>query len=765
MATVLGVSSGLTAQKNDEINKKAAEIVSKMTLAEKVGQTAQISIDLVIKGKDTPPTSTLEMDMDKLREAIVKYHVGSILNSPNTRARTPEWWTKAVEQMQSVAMNETRVKVPIIYGLDQIHGATYTAGSTMFPQEITVAASWNPAHARKMGEITAYETRASNVPWTFSPVLDLGLDPRFSRQYEGFGEDPYVGSVFGRELIKGYEGDDNNIGNPHKVAACMKHFLGYSAPISGKDRTPSYIPDNVLREYHVPAFQAAVDAGVHTVMINSGIINNVPVHASYELLTTLLRKEMGFEGMIVTDWEDINKLYSRDKMVTSIKEAIKTGINAGIDMSMIPIAYKEYCQLLTELVNEGQVPMSRLDDAATRVVALKLKLNLFDVPNTDRKDYPEFNSKAYQQASYDAAADGITLLKNAGNVLPLKKGVKILIAGPNAVSKRSLNGGWTFSWQGEKIDEFSDKYHNLLDAIRLKFGKENVSYVPGVSYTNETKWDTEHKDKYDEAIAAAKNVDYIVLCLGENSYCEKPGDLNDLYLNELQTELAQEMLKLNKKVILVLSEGRPRLISKFSSKLDAIVQTYLPGVYGADALADILAGDVNPSGKLPYTYPAFPNSLVPYYHKYAEEQVNTDAAYNYEGDYNFEYPFGYGLSYTTFAYSNPRINKAELPLGSNEDILISIDVTNTGNREGKEVVQLYSSDLYASLVPDMKRLRRFEKITLKAGETKTVAFKLNVNDLSFINLDNKRVVEPGDFVFQVGSSSDDAANKIAFTVK
>lgn len=765
MATVLGVSSGLTAQKNDEINKKAAEIVSKMTLAEKVGQTAQISIDLVIKGKDTPPTSTLEMDMDKLREAIVKYHVGSILNSPNTRARTPEWWTKAVEQMQSVAMNETRVKVPIIYGLDQIHGATYTAGSTMFPQEITVAASWNPAHARKMGEITAYETRASNVPWTFSPVLDLGLDPRFSRQYEGFGEDPYVGSVFGRELIKGYEGDDNNIGNPHKVAACMKHFLGYSAPISGKDRTPSYIPDNVLREYHVPAFQAAVDAGVHTVMINSGIINNVPVHASYELLTTLLRKEMGFEGMIVTDWEDINKLYSRDKMVTSIKEAIKTGINAGIDMSMIPIAYKEYCQLLTELVNEGQVPMSRLDDAATRVVALKLKLNLFDVPNTDRKDYPEFNSKAYQQASYDAAADGITLLKNAGNALPLKKGVKILIAGPNAVSKRSLNGGWTFSWQGEKIDEFSDKYHDLLDAIQLKFGKENVSYVPGVSYTNETKWDTEHKDKFDEAIAAAKNVDYIVLCLGENSYCEKPGDLNDLYMNELQTELAQEMLKLNKKVILVLSEGRPRLISKFSSKLDAIVQTYLPGVYGADALADILAGDVNPSGKLPYTYPAFPNSLVPYYHKYAEEQVNTDAAYNYEGDYNFEYPFGYGLSYTTFAYSNPRINKAELPLGSNEDILISIDVTNTGNREGKEVVQLYSSDLYASLVPDMKRLRRFEKITLKAGETKTVAFKLNVNDLSFINLDNKRVVEPGDFVFQVGSSSDDAANKIAFTVK
>lgn len=765
MATALGVTSGLTAQNNNEINKKAAEIVSKMTLAEKVGQTAQISIDLVCKGTDTPPTSTLEIDIDKLREAIVEYHIGSILNSPNTRARTSEWWTKTVEQIQGVAMKETRVKVPVIYGLDQIHGATYTAGSTMFPQEITVAASWNPVHARKMGEITAYETRASNVPWNFSPVLDLGLDPRFPRQYEGFGEDPYVGAVFGRELIKGYEGDDNNIANPTKVAACMKHFLGYSAPISGKDRTPAYIPDNVLREYHIPAFQAAVDAGVHTVMINSGIINNVPVHASYDLLTTLLRDEMGFQGMIVTDWEDINKLYSRDKMVPSIKEAIKAGINAGIDMSMIPIAYKEYCQLLIELVNEGKVPMSRLNDAATRVVALKLKLNLFDVPNTYRKDYPEFNSKAYQRASYNAAADGITLLKNEGNILPLKKGVKILVTGPNAVSKRSLNGGWTFSWQGEKIDEFGDRYHNLLDAIQLKFGKENVSYVPGVSYTNETKWDTEHKDKFDEAIAAAKKVDYIVLCLGENSYCEKPGDLNDLYLNELQTELAQEMLKLGKKVILVLSEGRPRLISKFSSKLDAIVQTYLPGIYGADALVDILAGDVNPSGKLPYTYPAFPNSLVPYYHKYAEEQVNTDAAYNYEGDYNFEYPFGYGLSYTTFSYSNPKINKSDLLANSTEEILISIDVTNTGKREGKEVVQLYSSDLYASLVPDVKRLRRFEKITLKAGETKTVTFKLNVNDLSFINLQNKRVVEPGDFKFQIGSSSDDTKNTISFTVK
>jgi len=765
VATALGLSSGLWAQGNTDADKKAAEIVSKMTLAEKIGQMSQIAIDVVCKGQDTPPTTTLELDMEKLREAIVDYHVGSILNAPNTRARTPEWWSNIISQIQQVATNETRVKVPIIYGLDQIHGATYTAGSTMFPQEVNLAASWNPVHARKMGEITAYETRASNVPWTFSPVLDLGPDPRFPRQYEGFGEDPYIASVLGYELIKGIEGDDNNIGHPHKIAANMKHFLGYGVPISGKDRTPAYIPMNVLLEYHVPAFQAAIDAGVHTVMLNSGIINNEPVHASYELSTRLLRDVMGFQGMIVTDWEDINKLYNRDKMVPTIKEAIKAGINAGIDMSMIPYDYKQFCTLLTELVEEGEVPMSRIDDAATRVVAVKLKLNLFDVPNTLSKDYPEFNSKEFQKASYDAAAESMTLLKNEGNVLPLKKGSKILVTGPNAVSLRSLNGGWTFSWQGEKIDEFADNYNNLLQAIQEKYGKENVTYVPGVSYTKETQWATEYKDRFDEAVAAARNADYVILCLGENSYCEKPGDLDDLYLNDLQTELAKEVLKAGKKTILVLSEGRPRVISKFSSQVDAIVQTYLPGIYGAEALADVLAGDVNPSGKLPYTYPAFPNSLIPYYHKHAEEQVNTDSAYNYEGDYNFEYPFGHGLSYTTFTYSNAKINTNQQSLGSSNEIVITVDVTNSGNIAGKEAVQLYSSDLFASLIPDVKRLRRFEKVELNAGETKTVTFKLTQNDLSFINLENKRVVEPGDFEFQIGASSADIKAKLAFNIQ
>jgi beta-glucosidase len=746
----------------------AAHFVSQMTLAEKIGQMSQISIDQLLDGKDTPPISTLQINPAKLREAIVDYHLGSVLNAPGTRARTPEWWTNVIAEMQKAA-NEDRLKIPIIYGLDQIHGASYTAGATLFPQEINLAASWNPAHARKMGEITAYETRASNVPWTFSPVMDLGIDPRWSRQWEAFGEDPYVASVFVREEIKGLEGEDNNIGASNKIAACMKHCLGYGAPISGKDRTPAYIPSQVLREYHVPAFQSAIDAGAHTIMINSAIINNVPVHASYDLLTTLLREEMGFRGMIVTDWEDINKLQNRDRMVPTIKEAIKASINAGVDMSMIPYDYKQFITLLTELVNEGEVPVSRIDDAVTRIIQLKLDLNLFDVPNTYAKDYPKFNAKEFQQASYEAAIDGITLLKNKDGMLPLQTGAKIFVTGPNAVSKRALNGGWTFSWQGEKVDEFGATYLTLLDAIQQKYGKANVNYVPGVSYDNDKKYYDEHKDCFDEAIAAAKQADYVILCLGENSYCEKPGDLDDLYLSDLQTELAKGVLaeatKAGKKVILVLSEGRPRLISKFSNQVDAIVQTYLPGPYGADALADILAGDVNPSGKLPYTYPAFPNSLIPYYHKYAEEQENNDVAYNYEGDYNFEYPFGHGLSYTTFAYSNSKINAATAPLGSNNEIVISVDVTNTGKVTGKEVVQLYSADLYASLIPDVKRLRRFEKVELKSGETKTVTFKLTQTDLSFINLQNKRIVEAGDFEFQLGASSADIKAKLPFTVK
>jgi beta-glucosidase len=757
------LTAACTSQPQGDVDRQAAALVSQMTLEEKVGQMAQISLDMLCTGEDAP-SAVVRLDLDKLREAVVTYHVGSILNTTNNRARTTEWWNGVITQIQEMARSETRLKIPILYGLDEIHGATYVAGSTIFPQEIGLAATWNPAHAKRMGEIAAYETRAAGVPWNFAPVLDLGADPRWARQYENFGEDPYLSSVFGYHLVKGYEGDSNRVSDATKVAACMKHFLGYSTPVSGKDRTPAYIPDNVLLEYHVPPFQAAVDAGVHSVMINSGSINNQPVHASYELLSRLLRDQMGFQGVIVTDWSDINNLHHREKMSPTLKEAIKASINAGVDMSMIPYEYKEFCTLLRELVTEGEVPIARINDAVKRIVALKLELGLFETPVTLRHDYPEFHAEVFRQASYEAAADGITLLKNDNQVLPLKKGVKILVAGPNAVSKRAINGGWTFSWQGEKVDEFGEDCHTLLEAIQQRFGKENVSYVPGVSYTGAIEYNTEHKDRFTEAVAAAKKADYVILCLGENSYCEKPGDLHDLYLNDLQAELAQAMLQTEKKIIVVLSEGRPRVISKFSSKVSAIVQTYLSGIYGADALADVLIGKVNPSGRLPYTYPAFPNSLAPYYHKHSEEQTKSAGAYNYEGDYNPEYPFGFGLSYTTFDYANLRVDKTYLPLGSSEEVKISIDVTNTGAREGKEVVQLYSSDLYASLIPDVRRLRRFEKVTLAAGETKTVTFRITLSDLSFVNLENKRVVEPGEFELQVGASSSDIKEKIRFVI-
>ena len=747
------------------IDQKVEALLSKMTLEEKIGQMAQISIDIITRGQDTPPTSTLQIDTEKLRDAVVKYHVGSVLNAPNTRARTAEWWDTAVAEIQRVAMQETRMKIPIIYGLDQNHGSSYTAGSTIFPAPITLAASWNPAQAQRMGEITAYETRASNVPWAFSPVLDLGLDPRWARQNEDFGEDPYLGAMFGEALTKGFQGENPaNIDKNH-IAACAKHFLGYSVPISGKDRTPAYIPENVLLEYHVPAFQAAIDAGAVSIMINSGIINNKPTHADYHILTTILRDQMGFKGMVISDYEDINKLYNRDHMVGSIKDAIREAINAGIDMSMIPNNYVEFCTLLKELVNEGQVSMERIDDAVAHILKLKLELNLFETPNTFLKDYPEFHSKNFQKASYDAAADAITLLKNKDGILPLKKGKKILIVGPNATSMRSLNGGWTFSWQGEKVDEFVKDEHNFLQAIELKYGKENVNYIAGVSYKDESTFDTVYKDHFDEAIAAMQNADVVLLMLGENSYCEKPGDINDLYLSDLQTELAQKIIEKGKPTILILTEGRPRLISKFSQKTDAIIQTYLPGMYGADALADILAGDINPSGKLPYTYPAFPNSLIPYYHKYAEEQSNTDATYSYEGDYNYEFPFGFGLSYATFDYKNAKISAAEQLLDKNAQITVSVDVTNTGKTVGKEVVQLYSADLFASLIPDVKRLRRFEKVELAAGETKTITFTLPQSDLAFVNFDNKKMVEKGDFEFQIGASSADIKAKLAYKIK
>lgn len=627
----------------------------------------------------------------------------------------------------------------------------------MFPQQITVAASWNPKNAFEMARIAAYDTKASSVPWNFSPVLDLGLDARFPRQFETFGEDPYLASQLGEQAILGYQGAENDISTPYTLAACMKHFMGYQITRTGKDRTPAYIPEHQLRELHLPSFQRAIDAGAKTIMINSGLINSLPVHANKYLLTTLLQEELGFKGVILTDWEDINKLHDRDKVASTRKEAIKMAINAGIDMSMVPYDYEEFCEGLVALVNEKQVSEARIDDAVAKILRLKYELNLFEKPLSNPADYPDFGSEKHEQLAYDAAADGITLLQNNKNILPLKKGQKILVTGPNANSMRTLNGAWTYSWQGEKADFFAQKYNTIYEAVRNKFGSKNVRYIPGVSYPINEDYDKEpkyeyydqNKDQFEQAIRAARSADVVLLCVGENTYTEKPGDLNDLQLHPLQLEFAQRIIKSGTPVVLVLNEGRPRLISSIANQVDGIIQTYLPGNHGGDALADILSGEVNPSGKLPYSYPLFQNALTNYNFKPSQVQDNAQGAYNYVGVVKNLFDFGHGLSYTTFETSQLKVDATQV--GRSDSLTISVEVKNTGKVAGKETVMLFSKDHYASLSPDIKRLRRFEKVNLSAGETKELTFTLPVQELAFVNADLETVVEPGTFDLMIGN--------------
>ena len=737
-------------QNQTALQQKVNALLAKMTLEEKVGQMAQITLDVIGKGKDRfSSDEPFTLDEVAMEKALVKYKLGSVLNASNNRARTPEHWFEVVSKIQQMAMSKNKNAIPVLYGIDAIHGETYTAGATMFPQQIGQAATFNRALVLKGAEITAYETRASSIPWAFSPLLDLGADPRFPRQWESFGEDPYLIAELGKQMVYGYQGKDNDIANPFKVAASIKHFLGYQVPLSGKDRTPAIISDQALREYHLPPFKAAIDAGARTIMINSGLINGVPVHANYKILTKLLKEELGFKGLVVTDWGDIENLYKRDHVAKNNKEAVMLAINAGIDMSMIAYQYEPFCDDLIALVKEGKVKQTRIDDAVRRILTVKYELDLFNKPTTNIKDYPEFGSKAYEQAAQNTAAESITLLKNSNNVLPLNKSAKILVTGPNANSMRTLNGAWTYSWQGEKVEDFAAKYNTILEALQNKVGKDNVVYSPGVSYKMSGKYFEEYTDKMEETIAAAKNVDVIVLCLGENSYTETPGNLSDLYLSDLQTELAQKLAATGKTVVLVLNEGRPRVISKFEKKMNAIVQTYLPGNFGGNALADILYGDVNPSGRLPYTYPQFPNALFTYYHKPSEARGTTEGIYNYDADYNPQYVFGYGLSYTTFGYSDIKLSKNTLNKG--ETLNISVDVSNTGKVAGKESGLLYISDLIASdISPDIKRLRGFDKIELKPGESKTVTFKIKAEDIAYVNSELKKVTEAGEFQIQLG---------------
>lgn len=722
--------------------------LKKMTLEEKIGQMCEITIDVVTDFEKSRDGFTLSEAM--LDTVIGKYKVGSLLNVPLSVAQKKEVWAKAIRQIQEKSIKE--IGIPCIYGVDEIHGTTYTLDGTLFPQGVNMGATFNRALVRRGAEISAYETKASCVPWTYAPVVDLGRDPRWPRMWENYGEDAYLNTVMGVEAVLGFQGSDPNHIGRYNVAACVKHYMGYGVPVSGKDRTPSAIPRSELREKHFAPYLAAIRAGALSVMVNSAVDNGMPFHANKELLTDWLKRDLNWDGLIVTDWADINNLCTRDHIAATKKEAIKIAINAGIDMSMVPYE-TSFCTYLKELVEEGEVPMSRIDDAVARVLRLKYRLGLFDNPYWDIAEYDKFGSPEHADGALRAAEESEVLLKNDGNLLPLKQGTKILLAGPNANLMRCLNGGWSYSWQGHRADEFAGAYNTIYEALCNKFGKDNITYEPGVTYApykNDNWWE-ENPVEIEKAVAAAANADVIIACIGENSYCETPGNLNDLTLSANQRNLVKALAATGKPVILVLNEGRPRIINDIEPLAKAVVHVMLPGNYGGDALANLLAGDVNFSGKLPYTYPKYINSLATYDYKPCENVGQMAGNYNYDAVMNVQWPFGFGLSYTSYAYSNLKVDKSSFAPG--DVITVSVDVTNTGSVEGKESVLLYSSDLVASSTPDIKRLRGFDKISLKPGETKTVTLKLAADDLAFVGYDGLWRLEKGDFVLACGGKT------------
>ncbi len=721
---------------------KIRKIISKMSLDDKVGQMCELEIGLLIDNKDGKPV----MNKEKLANAIKTYRVGSVLNTPFGEAQSPEVWYDLISQIQKSSMKE--LGIPDIYGVDQNHGVTYSRGGTMFPQEINIGASFNRALAREGARITAYESRACDIPWVYNPVMDITRYATWSRVWESFGEDPYVNGAMAVEMIKGYQGDDPNRVGPYGVGSCIKHYMGYGASVSGKDRTPGVINPADLREKYFAPFKMAIDAGALSLMVNSGNYNGVPFHANHELLTVWVKEQLNWDGMIVTDWADIHNLWKRDKVAADYKEAIMMSINAGVDMSMVPYD-TEFCTLLKQLVEEGKVSMERIDDAVARILRLKMRLGLFEQPDTNPRDYPLYGSKEHADAALEAAVQSEILLKNAG-VLPLAKGKKILVTGPNANSMRCLNGGWTYTWQGTDDPKFHEQYNTIYEALRDKFGADNVTLEQGMDYVQDYgKWQEEQNLRIADAVAAAKNADIVVACIGENSYNETPGNINDLTLSANQLELVKELYKVGKPVVLILSGGRPRIIREIEGEAAAIVDILLPGNYGGDALAKLLAGEENFSAKLPYTYPKWVHALATYDHKPCESVETMTGAYNYSADIDVQWPFGYGMSYTTFEYSDIAVDKAEFT--DADTLTVSVNVTNTGKVKGMEPVILYSSDLVATVTPDVLRVRDFDKVELAPGETKRVSFSLPASDLAYVNYDGKWILEKGEFRFTLGT--------------
>ena len=748
VAYVSAQVTGKPAIPRDEaLEAKIEKTLAKMTLDEKIGQMLELNFDIMGK---YDANGSWKLNEAMLDTCISKWKVGSILNAPATRAATVEQWQYWIRLIQEKSMKY--LGIPDIYGLDHNHGVTYTQKGTLFPQPINLAASFNTELALRGAQITAYESRAANCPWVYNPVVDLGRDPRWPRIYESFGEDPIVNARMVEAEIKGYQGDDPNHLGPYNVATSTKHYFAYGAPWTGKDRTPAYVSPQMLREKYFEPFKAAALAGTLTMMVNSASINGVPVHASYEYLTKWLKDDLNWDGMLVTDWADINNLFQREHVAKDKKDAIRIAINAGIDMSMDPYSV-DFCILLKELVNEGQVKMSRIDDAVRRILRVKYRLNLFEQPNTGGKNYSLFGSDEYANVALGAAEESIVLLKNEGNTLPLALGKKILLTGPNANQMRCLNGGWSYTWQGSKAEDLSEQYNTIYEALCNKYGNQNVTLEQGVTYKEDGQYWEENTLQIAKAVEAAAKCDVIIACIGENSYTETPGNLTDLWLSENQRNLVKELAKTGKPIILVLNEGRPRLIADIEPLAKSIVHIFLPGNYGADALVNLLSGDKNFSAKMPYTYPKEINSLINYDYKVSEEVGTMAGAYDYDAKVILQWPFGYGLSYTSYIYSNLRVDKTSFTA---DDILtVSVDVKNTGSRAGKEAVLLYSSDLVASLTPDNKRLRAFDKVALEPGETKTVSFRLPAKDLAFVGADGRWTLEEGTFTLKVGRLTQD----------
>ena len=746
LALAYTASANVPVIKSDpKIEAQVEQTLKKLTLEEKIGQMMELVTDLF---GANDKNGVFYIDEHKTDSILSRYKIGSILNAPNTCAPTAKQWEKYISQIQKISMK--RIGIPCVFGLDQNHGSTYTQDGTLFPQNINVAATFNREIARRSAEATAYETRAVSVPWTYSPTVDLGRDARWPRIWENFGEDCYLSSEMGKAMVYGFQGEDPNNIDQYHIATSMKHFMGYGVPWTGKDRTPAYISPADLREKHFAPFLAGLQAGALTVMVNSASVNGMPMHANKDILTGWLKEETGWDGVLITDWADINNLYTREMVAKDKKDALRIAINAGIDMIMEPYSC-DACGYLIELVKEGKIPMSRIDDACRRVLRMKYRLDLFKNPTQKLKNYPKFGGEEFAKLALEGATESMVLLKNEGNILPLQHGKKILLTGPNANQMRCLDGGWSYTWQGHRTDEFAGKYNTIYEAFCNQYGKENVVLNQGVTYNETGKYWEENEPQIQGAVDAAKNVDVIVACIGENSYTETPGNLTDLWLSENQRNLVKELAKTGKPVVLVLNEGRPRLIADIEPLAQGIINILIPGNMGGDALANLVSGKSNFSGKMPYTYPKEINSLANYDFKKSEEVGTMEGAYDYNAKITQQWGFGHGLSYTSYQYSNLKVSQSDF--GHGDIIKVSVDVKNTGKVAGKESVLLFSSDLIASMLPDGRRLRAFDKIELQPGETKTVTFNLNADDLAFVGYDGKWVLEEGDFKLMIADQT------------